>query len=295
MKKLLALVAALIAVAGSAATAAATQKVDHVVYIGLDGWASHTYADSDMPFVKGLADRGAMTLEKRAVLPSASAINWASLFMGVGPEVHGYLHWGTQSPEITLPTGADATNGFFPTVFQVARQQHPDADIAAFSEWDGVKYTIDTLAFTHHEQADLDHITGKAAEYIKAHKPMLTVVAYDRPDHPGHDNGWGSPEYHDMMHRMDSEIAGIFKAIEEAGMADNTVVIISSDHGGKDKGHGGPTLEEMLSPLIMVGPGIEPGTVITDMVISPDIAVTMADRLGLKPSPYWRGRPILAD
>lgn len=31
------------------------------------------------------------------------------------------------------------------------------------------------------------------------------------------------------------------------------------------------------------------------MVISPDIAVTMADRLGLKPSPYWRGRPILAD
>ena len=62
-------------------------------------------------------------------------------------------------------------------------------------------------------------------------------------------------------------------------------MIISSDHGGKDKGHGGPTLEEMLSPLIMVGPGIEPGTVITDMVISPDIAVTMADRLGLKPSP----------
>lgn len=274
---------------------AATTKVDHVVYIGLDGWAANTYADSDMPFVKSLADKGAITLEKRSVLPSASAINWASMFMGVGPEVHGYLHWGTQSPEMPLPTGADSIHGFFPTVFQVARTQRPDADIAAFYEWDGVKYTLDTLAMTHHEQADLDHITALAADYIRKNKPMITVVAYDRPDHPGHDNGWGSPEYHDMMHRMDSEIAAIYQAIEDAGMTENTVVIISSDHGGKEYGHGGATLEEMLSPLIMTGPGIVPGTVITDMVISPDIAVTIADRLGLEPSPFWRGRPILAD
>ena len=40
-------------------------------------------------------------------------------------------------------------------------------------------------------------------------------------------------------------------------MADNTVVIISSDHGGKTEGHGGPTLEKVLSPLILVGPGVE--------------------------------------
>lgn len=273
----------------------ATRKVDHVVYIGLDGWASWTYPDSDMPFVKSLADRGAMTLEKRSVLPSSSAINWASLFMGVGPEVHGYLHWGTQSPEMPLPTGADNIHGFFPTVFQIARQQHPDADIAAFYEWEGIKYVLDTLSFTHHEQAHLDLLTGRAADYIRANKPMITVLAYDRPDHPGHDDGWGSPEYHAMMNRLDSEIAAIFAAIEEAGIADNTIVIISSDHGGIEKGHGNPTMKEMLCPLFIVGPGVEPGTKITDMVIGPDVAVTIADRLGLTPSPFWRGRAILAD
>lgn len=293
MKKIFITLATIFAMALTAS--AQTQKVDHVVYIGLDGWAANTFEKSDMPFVKSLADKGAITLEKRSVLPSSSAVNWASLFMGVGPEVHGYLDWGTQRPEMPLPTGADKTNGFFPTVFQEARRQHPDADIAGFYEWDGIKYVIDTLSFTHHERADLDHITGRAADYIKAHKPMLTLVAYDRPDHPGHDNGWGSPEYYDMMRRMDSEIAGIFAAIEEAGMADNTVVIISSDHGGINKTHGGHSMSEMLSPLIMVGPGITPGTKITDMVIGPDVCVTIADRLGLKPSPYWRGKAILAD
>lgn len=277
------------------AACAATPVADHVVYIGLDGWGANTYEAADMPFVKSLARRGAITLEKRSVLPSSSAINWASLFMGVGPEVHGYLDWGTKSPEMPLPTGSDSIHGFFPTVFQIARQEHPEADIAGFYEWDGIKYVIDTLSFTHHRQAPLDRITSIAADYIRANKPMLTFVAYDRPDHPGHDNGWGSEEYYDMMHRMDSEIKALYDAIADAGMADNTVVIISSDHGGKGTGHGGHTMDEMLSPLIMTGPGIAPGTVITDMVIGPDVAATIASRLGLTIPSFWRGRPILGE
>lgn len=275
--------------------AAATPKADNVLLIVLDGWAGWTYADSDMPFVKSLADRGALTLEKRSALPSASAINWATLFMGVDPEVHGYLHWDTQHSEMPVPTGTDSVHGIFPTIFQVARLQRPAADIAGFYEWDGVKHTMDTLAFTHHEQAPYDRLAAVAADYIRAHKPMLTMVGFDRPDHPGHDNGWGSPEYHAMMNYLDGQIKELYKAVEDAGMADNTLVIITADHGGINKTHGGITMEEMNSPLIMFGPGIKPGTRITDMVLGIDVAPTVADRLGLKVPRCWRGRPILAD
>lgn len=291
MKHILATV--ILSIAAFAAVAA--QKADHVVLIVLDGWAAWTYPDSDMPFVKSLAENGAYTLEKRSVLPSASAINWASLFMGVGPEVHGYLHWGTRSPEMPVPTGTDSIHGIFPTIFQVARRQRPEADIAGFYEWDGVKYTMDSLAFTHHEQCALDSMAPVAGRYIREHKPTLTMIGYDRPDHPGHDNGWGSPEYHAMMNRLDGEIKSIFRAIEDAGMKENTLVIITADHGGKDKGHGAPTMEEMLSPLIMTGAGVKPGTRITDMVIGPDVAPTIAAALGLEAPACWRGRPIKAD
>lgn len=58
---------------------------------------------------------GAYTLKKRSALPSSSAINWASMFMGAGPELHGYTEWGSKTPE--LPSRVLNKNGIFPTVF----------------------------------------------------------------------------------------------------------------------------------------------------------------------------------
>lgn len=45
-------------------------------------------------------DAGCYTLKKRSVLPSSSAVNWASMFMGAGPELHGYTEWGSKTPEL---------------------------------------------------------------------------------------------------------------------------------------------------------------------------------------------------
>ena len=62
---------------------------------------------------------GAYTLKKRSALPSSSAINWASMFMGAGPELHGYTEWGSKTPE--LPSRVLNKNGIFPTIFQLLR------------------------------------------------------------------------------------------------------------------------------------------------------------------------------
>lgn len=272
--------------------AEAAPKPKHVVFIGLDGWAANTYDQSEMPFVKKLAAEGAFTKEKRSVLPSSSAVNWASIFMGAGPEVHGYLNWGSKTPELTQPTDAVKTNGIFPTVFQLARLQHPKADIALFAEWDGIKHLVDTLSFSHFEQTAPEATAARAGEYLKAVRPELIAIVFDRPDHPGHDNGWGSPEYYAMMTRLDNSIAEIFKALEEAGMIDDTMVIITADHGGKGTGHGGTSMSEMQSPLIIWGKGVRPATTITDMVVSYDIAPTIARALGLKTPSCWRGRAV---
>ena len=69
-------------------------KAKHVVLIGLDGWGAYSVPKADIPTIKQLMADGAYTLEKRSALPSSSAINWASMFMGAGPELHGYTQWG---------------------------------------------------------------------------------------------------------------------------------------------------------------------------------------------------------
>ncbi len=271
---------------------AQTLTARRLVFIGLDGWAGNTYEQSDMPYVKQLAAEGAMTLEKRAVLPSSSAINWASIFMGAGPEVHGYLNWGSKAPEMQQPTGTVKTHNIFPTVFQLARQQKPDVRMGLFYEWDGIKYLTDTLAFDHHEQTKDGHTAQIAAEYIKANKPDVTVIVFDNPDHTGHSKGWGSPEYYATMTQLDKDVATIISAVKEAGMADDTVVMVTGDHGGSGTGHGGTSMAEVNSPLILWGAGIQPGTVITDMVIGYDLAATMAHIIGIDTPRCWRGRTI---
>lgn len=57
-------------------------KAEHVFVIGLDGWGAYSVAKADMPNVKALMDAGCYTLKKRSVLPSSSAVNWASMFRG---------------------------------------------------------------------------------------------------------------------------------------------------------------------------------------------------------------------
>ena len=81
MKKLL-ILAFLLLGCFSMASYAAKPKAKHVVYIGLDGWGSYSMPKANMPTVKSLMETGCYTMQKRTVLPSSSAVNWASMFMG---------------------------------------------------------------------------------------------------------------------------------------------------------------------------------------------------------------------
>lgn len=210
--------------------------------------------------------------------------------MGVAPEVHGYLQWGSKAPELVQPVGAVRRHNILPTIFQVAREQRPDADMAVFTEWDVNTYLVDSLSLSHCEIVKMPEITDHAADYIRANKPMITAVLYDGPDYPGHQKGWGSPEYYAMLNKEDSCISRIVAAVDQAGILDNTVFIITADHGGIDKGHGGTTSEEMLSPLIIWGRGIRKGHVIDELVMSYDYPAIMAHILGLEPDPFWRSK-----
>ena len=74
--------------------------VEQVFFIGLDGWGAYSVEKSEMSRVKQLMEGGAWTLKKRTVLPSHSAANWASMFMGVSPEVHGFYECCSKTPDL---------------------------------------------------------------------------------------------------------------------------------------------------------------------------------------------------
>ena len=118
------------------------------------------------------------------------------------------------------------------------------------------------------------------------------MVVFDNPDHAGHSKGWASPEYYETMKELDKDVACIVEAIKEAGLADETTIMITGDHGGINKGHGGTSMDEINSPLVLWGNGIRKGAVINDMVMGYDLAATMAHILDIDTPGCWRGRNI---
>lgn len=283
-------------IAAAALCSWGAEKTPHVVYIGLDGWGSYSYDKADMPTVKDLAAKGAFTTKKRAVNPSVSAPNWASMFMGAGPELHGYMKWGSQTPEI--PSRVILKNGIFPTIFQVYRDAAPEAEIGVLYEWDGIKHLVDTLSLSHYALADMNAnpaaLAEMTAQYIREKRPQLVAAIFDNPDHVGHKYGHDTPEYYATLHELDGYVARIIQATRDAGIFDDTVFIITADHGGIGKGHGGITLQELETPFIIFGKGIAPTGEFNESMMQYDVAATMAKLLGATPPQVWIGRPIKA-
>lgn len=275
---------------------AEAKKPAHVIVIGFDGWGAYSVPKVDMPHVAELMDRGAWTLKKRSVLPSSSAINWASMFMGVGTEGHGYTQWGSKTPEI--PSIAVSDNGIFPTIFTIIREQRPKAETGVFYEWDGIKHLIDTLAVSRHSHIEVTPdgsstpITEAFISYIKESKPTLAWVTYDNPDVVGHNVGHDTPEYYAVLSKLDAYLGNIIEAVKDAGIYDSTVFIVTSDHGGINKGHGGITLSEMETPFIIAGPGVKPVGQFQSAMMQYDVAATIAALLELEQPQPWVGRPV---
>ena len=299
MKRIILLLMCLLVVAGVQAKSK-TQKnrVGHVLVIGIDGWGGYSLPKAhDIPNITWLMQHGCYTVKKRSVLPSSSAVNWASMFNGSCPELHGYTEWGSHTPEI--PSAELNNHGVFPTIFSILRDARPDAVTGCIAEWDGIKHVVDTLAIDNYDLAknfeqDSTLLCEMAERFIIDRKPTLLAVCWDQLDHTGHAIGHDTPEYYDKLAQLDVYIGRLLQALKTAGIADDTIVIITADHGGKDKGHGGKTLLEMEHPFIIYGPGIRSGVEIIEPMMQYDTAATIAYIFGLTPPRSWIGRPALS-
>ncbi|MCO5241879.1 MAG: alkaline phosphatase [Chitinophagaceae bacterium] len=270
-----------------------SKKVKHVVLIGCDGLGAYALPDADMPNLKKMMNEGAWSLKARSVLPSSSAVNWASMLMGSGPTMHGYTEWGSAVPEI--PSVDINRYGMFPTVFSLLKEQQPAAVSALIYSWSGIDPLVEKEATAIRVSSgdNDDFCADTAALIIREQKPVLTFIHLDQPDGVGHNIGHHTPEYFNELKKVDARIGKIVRAVQEAGIAEHTVILVSADHGGKGKGHGGKSLDEVQIPWVIYGKGIKKGHQLNSTIITFDTAATIAKLLGLNMPQSWRGQPVM--
>lgn len=269
-------------------------KVKHVVIIGFDGLSPDGIEHALTPNFHKIMQEGASTLHARAVLPTSSSTNWASMIMGAGPEQHGITSNDWEKDNFTLPAIVQSEDFLFPTIFSLINQQIPNAEIGAIYHWDGFGRLFEKSAVDYDVNPKTEEETARvASEYIVAKKPTFTFIHFDHVDHAGHEYGHGSPEYYKSVEKADALLGMVFQAIEKAGIAEETMVIISSDHGGIGHGHGGESLKEIEIPFIVWGKSIKKNFQITSPVYQYDNAATVAYALGINIPTAWIGKPVL--
>jgi len=105
--------------------------------------------------------------------------------------------------------------------------------------------------------------------------------------------------YGGMVEAMDAAVGKVLEALDQAGLAEHTLVVFTSDNGGLSTSEGSPTSNHPLragkgwlyeggirEPMIMRWKGVVPaGLVNATPVTSPDFYPTLLEAAGLPPRP----------
>ncbi len=98
---------------------------------------------------------------------------------------------------------------------------------------------------------------------------------------------------------VDEMVADLVNLLQETGQLDNTYIFFTSDNGfhmGEHMLPSGKMLpyeEDILIPLYVRGPGIQPGTVISELTVNVDLAPTITELAGAKPARFIDGRSMV--
>ena len=123
---------------------------------------------------------------------------------------------------------------------------------------------------------------GELAPYEVPVEQQPFVDAYDR-----------------SIREADDQLADFLAEIDRLGLADDTFVVLVSDHGEAFGEHGlvghgfGAHQEQLQIPWIVRGPGIPAGTTIAEPASIVDVAPTVLDLLGVA-EPGTQGRSLRA-
>jgi len=266
----------------------------HVIVIGVDGMSPIGIERAHTPAMDSLQKMGAYTYTAQAVLPTKSSPNWMSMITGATVEQHGVTSNSWQPDKQTIVPECVNAKGTFLSIFSLLRQEKPMAHLACFYDWKGFGRIFDNQVLNtvrHYDNAARN--ARKATAYFQEKRPYFLFIHLDHVDHALHFWGFDSGAYAKAIEKTDALIGQLVKTLQQQNLWEQTTLIISADHGGKGRNHGGNSLQEVQIPLIITGQQIRSNHAIQGNVYIYDIAPTIAHIFGVPIPDCWTGKPVL--
>ena len=252
-----------------------------VLILSIDGLRPDAIALAPMPNLLALMESSAYTLNAQTIFPSVTLPSHASMLAGTCPSKHG-VDWNDYLPENGFAIGTDLfdiahANGL-QTVMYVGKEK-----LRQITE----PSSTDVFAFIN--DRDLVVTEQLIANFPKDFR--LLFIHFATTDDMGHEYGWLSPQQLSVIFRADEALGNILAELSARGLREETLIIITADHGGHATTHGSRQPEDMTIPWIAAGAGIQPKQ-LTTQVHTMDTAATAAFALGLLIPFEWDGVPV---
>jgi uncharacterized sulfatase len=155
-------------------------------------------------------------------------------------------------------------------------------------------FAIFNITITHESQL-------RRRPHTLVHDPAKVRLPAYHPDTPEVRHDWA--QYYDNITAMDRQFAARLKELQEAGLAEDTIVFFYSDHGSGmprskrwpyDSGLHVPLLLHVPEKLRHLAPReYRPGGTTARLVSFVDLAPTLLSLAGIKPADYHQGRAFL--
>ncbi|MFQ5423260.1 MAG: ectonucleotide pyrophosphatase/phosphodiesterase [Phycisphaerae bacterium] len=280
MARLLRTILIVLVVGPGVAAAQSSGGAARVMLISSDGLRPDAIDRAGATVLQGLIAGGSYQATAVDELPSITLPNHASMVTGLSIARHGVLINTDIPGRITATTIFDvATDAGLDVGFFINKTK-----LGFLGEAEGVK----VWKFT----ADVDSLADEVIAAIESEDLRLFFIHFGDPDKTGHRDGWMSGPYLDAVRSVDAAIGRILDALTAKGIRDETVLIITSDHGGHLNTHGFDIPDDRLIPFILNGPGIAVGRKLCNQVRIMDAAATALDLLGLPAISAMDGRVV---
>lgn len=220
-----------------------------LLFIGIDGCRPDALIAAHTPHIDSVIATGAVNYDaqiKEGQI-TVSGPGWSSMLTGVWADKHQVFDNDFASPNLEQ----------YPVFFQRLREVHPDVYIVSVVNWKPINQSI--IDGADEELYGNDEQVGQlAAEALSNPNLDVLFAAFDEVDGAGHKYTYGPAvkDYLSQIEKTDESIGKILQALHARPtyQDENWLILITTDHGGIDKGHGGNTPEEKTIFLIVSGP-----------------------------------------
>lgn len=247
---------------------------NYLVIVVIDGARPDIVEEAETPNIDWIKENGTWFNNARCYTPSISHPGITSLGTGAKPTVSGITgNW----QELNGDKGID---NIFKIVYETGETTAYTGSksmLMLYGDW------FSTYKVIEEGTRDYDSVVGGyAVELIEQYKPKLLMIHLDDTDTAGHEYGATSDEYKQHIEEADAEIGKIIQAYNISGILEETLFVITSDHGMRDEGGHGGSEEEVLHILLtMRGPNVK-HLEISEEIFQDHIAATMSFFLGYR-------------